>query len=373
MPTCCTAGLLLSALVALGCGGSGGSGAGTGGASATGGAGSTSTHGPGAGGGNTTGSAGGSSTSSSMGGASGGPYRPFSSDSPWNTPIAANPTLDPDSDALIADLATSTTSWNYLDVNMSGYSVPLYVIDSTTTPKRSVACNLAGDGFPAMVPIPDGAMPDPMSDHHISIIDEVVGTEWGMWNAAVMGDGSWTCGVGAIADLKGTGVRPPITTANPWQAAVGARASGFPLIAGLIRVEEAKAGNIDHALVIAYPHCKSRYFLPPASTAQGTTSEALPDRGVPMGGRIQLDPTLDVTAMGLTPTNVLIARALQKYGAYVGDFSGAISLYAENGPEAQAAWNAGLLDVANLRSVFDQAGLQHLRVLEIGTLLDNNN
>jgi hypothetical protein len=92
------------------------------------------------------------------------------------------------------------------------------------------------------------------------------------------------------ADLAGTGVRPNASTAEPWYSAHGARACGFPLVAGLIRVEEIEAGRIDRALVVAHPHSRAGGFTPPASTAQ----------------------------------------------ARVGDDSGALSLYAENSPEAQA-------------------------------------
>jgi hypothetical protein len=150
----------------------------------------------------------------------------------------------------------------------------------------------------------------------------------------------------------------------------GARACGFPLTAGLITVDEMQHGSIDHALAIAYPHIRSRYYTPPASTAQVTTGGAQPDRGVPCGGRIQLDPSLNLDSMGLTPSGKIVARALQKYGAFVGDYSGAVSLYADASPTAQAAWKQGLLDTYEIK---DQVGISQFRVLEIGDLFDNGN
>jgi len=150
----------------------------------------------------------------------------------------------------------------------------------------------------------------------------------------------------------------------------GARACGFPLVAGLITVDEVREGSIEHALAIAYPHIRSRYYTPPASTAQSTTDQALGTRGVPCGGRIQLDPTLDLNALGLSASGKIVARALQKYGAYVGDFSGAVSLYADASPTAQAVWKTGLLSTYEIK---DQINLNRFRVLEIGPLYDNNN
>jgi hypothetical protein len=301
-------------------------------------------------------------------------YRPFNDTSPWNTPIGPNPDLDPSSQALIDDLASSTTSWNYLDINLAGFSIPVYYVDSNSTPTYMVDTGLVGHGFDKPVPIPNGAMPDPQSDRHLSIVDKTKGIEWGMWDTVHHANNTWSAGVAATADLTGSGVRPPITNANPWTEAVGARAGGFALIAGLIRVEEIKAGKIEHALVLAYPHCRSRYFVPPASTAQGTTAEALPNRGIPMGGHVQLDPSINVDALALTATGKIIAHALQDYGAFVGDFSGAIDLYVENAPEAQTAWaTGGLLQAGMLQSVFNQAMLRRFRVLKMPAFLDNNN
>jgi len=65
----------------------------------------------------------------------------------------------------------------------------------------------------------------------------------------------------------------------------------------------------------------------------------------------------------------MILRALQEYGAYVGDFSGALSLYAENSAAAQAAWT-GVLDPYGLGDLLD---LTLLRVLRLGTMYDNGN
>jgi hypothetical protein len=191
-----------------------------------------------------------------------------------------------------------------------------------------------------------------------------------MWNT-VHSAGSWTCGLGANIELAGTGVRP-IAEGNPtWYTSHGARACGFPLVAGLIRVEEIQAGVIEHALVIAYPHIRAGLYRPPASTAQARVGDdAVKWRGVPCGGRIQLDPSLDLDSLGLSASGRTIARALQVYGAYVGDYSGAISLYAENSPEAQAIWAADLLDSYELLDLID---LSWFRALEFGTLYDNGN
>jgi hypothetical protein len=171
--------------------------------------------------------------------------------------------------------------------------------------------------------------------------------------------------------LLGSGARP-IAEGNPtWWTSHGSRACGFPLIAGLIRVEELEAGKIEHALVLAYPHIRAGLYTPPASTAQATVgTEAIKSRGIPCGGRIQLDPSLNLDSLGLSASGKVIARALQEYGAYIGDYSGAVNLYADGSPAAQAKWDAGLLDTYEVK---DLILLSAFRVLALGTLYDNGN
>jgi hypothetical protein len=307
-----------------------------------------------------------------------GLWRPFDDASPWNTVIPSGAAIDPNSSTMIADLSSiagETTFW----INIQQYSVPVYWVDSMKTPMVTVSASLGGTGFrtgaasdsasagTGLAPIPSGAMPAAGTDKHLSIVDTMAHTEWGFWNAND-GTSGWTAGEASTMDLSGDGVRPP-TNDNPWWAGQGPRACGYSLIAGLITTSDVMAGVIPHALILAYPHIESRYYTPPASSAQGTTSEALPTRGIPCGGQVQLDPSLDITTLGLSPAGLVIARALQQYGAFIGDFSGAVSLYADASPTAQAYWGTGALANDDASKI----PLSSLRVLELGTIYDNMN
>jgi hypothetical protein len=305
-------------------------------------------------------------------------WRPFNSPSPWNTPVATNAAVDPNSATLISDFSTiagQTEFW----INIQDYSVPVYWVDSTITAMVTVNASFGGTGFRTGIasdsvvpgtgpaPIPVGATAAAGTDRHLAIVDRTLGKEWGFWDAA-NGASGWTAGLAATLDLTGTGVRPPERN-TPWWAGHGPRACGFGLIAGLITADDLRCGTIDHALVIAYSHIKSRYYTPPASSAQGTTADALSTRGILCGGQIQLDPTLDVTTLGLSPAGLMIARALQKYGAFVGDYSGATSLYGEASTAAQTYFGTGILDNGSAQSI----PLKRFRVLQIGTTYDNGN
>lgn len=306
-------------------------------------------------------------------------WRPFSNDSPWNTKIPSNVEIDPDSAAMIADFRTSSSFGEHLDVAIPTFSIPLYWADSST-PTFQVLADVGGDGWVGdngmsaigTMPIPAGAAPDPESDHHILVVDKKRNIEWGCWNMRNE-SGKWHAGLCATSDLTGTGVRPPATTAQPWYSAHGARACGFPLIAGLILTEEIKAGRIDHALVLAYPHIRQDWFTPPASTGQGPAPgipfvSIIRTRGIPCGGRIQFDPSVNLDSLGLSRSGRIIMQALQEYGAFVGDGAGSLNLYAENSPAAQAYWANGVLGEYELQ---DKIDLARFRVIKLGTLYDN--
>jgi hypothetical protein len=264
-------------------------------------------------------------------------------------------------------------------MNIEEFGIPVYFVDSTATPMVTVMAGLGGTGFrtgaPAegdvegtgRAPIPSNAMAALGTDRHLVIVDRLARMEWGFFNAARSGS-SWRVDMAAVQDLAGTGVRPP-EASSPWWAGHGPRACGFGLIAGLITVDEIKAGRIEHALLVAYPHIRSRYYTPPASTAQGTFADAQPNRGIPCGGRIQLDPGLDITKLGLSAAGVVIARALQEFGAFVGDYSGAMSLYVDSSTQAQDYWATGVLD----NNTAGKIPLDRFRVLRLGMTYDNGN
>lgn len=310
-------------------------------------------------------------------------WKPFSADSPWNQPLPQEVAIDPDNETLIETLVTGTDNRG-LFINMANWSIPVYEIDSDNTPRHDVVNSrpgIVGNGFlnPNSIPIPEGAVaspPYPSGDQHMCIIDKEKMIEWGMWNTRIDGDGIWSTGLGAITDLSGTGVHPGVDiTPNGPDNYIShtARASGFPLIAGLIRPEEIKAGRIDHALVFAYNYCRSGTFIEPASTSQSNKGGILTQyEGIPMGGRIQLDPDWDVESSPLSDGGKVIARALQEYGAYCGDYAGIFVFYADNSPAAMAEWPS-LLTNEDL-NFFTRAKIRELfRVVDMGELRRGQN
>jgi hypothetical protein len=305
-------------------------------------------------------------------------WRPFADSSPWNTPIAVDAVVDPGSAQMIQDFASVPGQGSFW-INIQDYSVPVYFVDSTVTPLVTVVAGLGGTGFrtgaandgvatgSGLAPIPSNAMAAAGSDRHLLVVDKKTRMEWGFYNAANSATG-WSADEASTQDLAGSGVRPP-ESVGPWWAGHGPRACGFGLMAGLITADDMRAGRIEHALVIAYPHIRSSTYTPPASTAQGTFGDAQPTRGIVCGGRIQLDPSLDIQTLGLSSSGLVLARALQEYGAFVGDYSGAVSLYADESPDALTYWASGILG----NDTASKIPLGRFRVLQLGTIYDNMN
>jgi hypothetical protein len=156
-----------------------------------------------------------------------------------------------------------------------------------------------------------------------------------------------------------------MTTESPLLAA-SPRPSGVPLTAGLIRVDELKAGNIEHALAFGYPNVRTNAFVSPASTGIAS-QEGRADNpfGLPLGARFRLDPSYDIENTKLSPSAKVIARALQEYGAILVDEAGGSVLYAEGSPEAIAEFK-GLLTPEELHLLFTPEFMsKHFQVLEI--------
>jgi hypothetical protein len=110
-------------------------------------------------------------------------------------------------------------------------------------------------------------------------------------------------------------------------ARFGATASGLPLVAGLITIDDLERGRIDHALAIAIPDVARGRFVPPATRTDGASAGP---SAIPEGTRFRLPASLDLDALGLPPLTRMIARAAQRYGMIVRDRADVVAFYAED-------------------------------------------
>jgi hypothetical protein len=286
--------------------------------------------------------------------------------SPWTTPIRARAPVDPDSAAQIDLLRRALVERLHreptLQINVVRNSAPIHVIDPATCPRVNVACDAAlpmsldpdQDRVADNIPVPDEAWADPSDDGHIIIVDPVNRVAYEFWHWRKQGQRLYHAGMGGKWDLNGQGVNTPQT--DPYFRRNGAVAAKVPYIAGIIRYAEMASGRIDHALAMVVPTTRAGEFRGPAVSTDGRRAGR---EFIPEGARLQLDPGLDLDALGLTPATRVIARCLQVYGAVIIDTASGWAIKAENLGSDGGAWRQYAREL-NL----DRIPIDKFRVLE---------
>jgi hypothetical protein len=246
--------------------------------------------------------------------------RPFASTSVWNTLTPSTPAIAGDSEALVAELGRQVTTYGAW-INTWQYSVPVYKVPAdqptvhvtldTTMPDLQAAFDAA--------PVPSGAKAAAGTDAHMTVYQPGTDTLWDFWKMTQAADG-WHARWGG----KMTGVS---WNRGYWTNSWGATATSLPLLGGLIRADELRAGTIDHALALALPVAKAGVWSWPAQRTDGASSAV---DAIPEGTRFQLDPSLDLSTLNLPPVTRMIARAAQRYSIIIRDTSGSVSFYAED-------------------------------------------
>lgn len=263
--------------------------------------------------------------------------RLYSSASPFNQAVPANPPIVPDSSQMIQGLVQAGQEKGFV-LTVGSWTVSNFVANPQT-PLANVALRKAPPnwgvapdylGFPPGwsdslsrvipdtmygVPIPASARPDPSLDAHMTVLDPGTDCEYDFYGAHKTVNG-WTAVWGNSTRIDGEGIYPH---------GMGTKASGFAGDAGLIWPNELKSGHIEHALLFAYPYTKGGGPVPPATSSDGLSNLV---GAMSEGTRLQLDPSLNLNSLGLAPYQRTIAEALQAYGMILGDTGGAFGLFA---------------------------------------------
>ena len=124
---------------------------------------------------------------------------------------------------------------------------------SGTQPKAEVSFYYPAESDPGPYPIPTDAPieggPNGEGDRHVLIVDRDHCVLHEVFDFHPDSAG-WRAGSGAVFDLKSNALRPQTWTS--------ADAAGLPILPGLVRYEEAVAGEIRHALRFTAPQIPGR-------------------------------------------------------------------------------------------------------------------
>jgi hypothetical protein len=228
----------------------------------------------------------------------------------WNQPIGSSPLIDPNSAAIVASSITpydGVATFN----NDDDWGIPLAYGDPASK-MYSVGCLLYGCNVEVLFRIPRYAQANHGSDGKLVVLDPSIDTELDMGRATYDPDAdSWTTGSRYKTPSNGWGAM-----CDQGQHCDGVLMSGIDQFGGVVRPEEIAQGHIDHALALVVGYWRSGYFACPAVKSGGGVNDA---NAIPLGARIQLDPTFDVDAQTWPQWQKVVAKALQTYGAVATD------------------------------------------------------
>jgi len=145
---------------------------------------------------------------------------------------------------------------------------------------------------------------DSGGDMHAVVVDTDACRLYETWNTRESG-GRWTAGSGAIWSLMSNKLRP-----DTWTSA---DAAGLPILPGLLRWGELKAGRVNHALRFTTDVSSNHHVWPARHDAGSQESLAYP----PMGARFRLKTSFPTTGYNLYARRVILA--MKRYGLVLAD------------------------------------------------------
>lgn len=141
-------------------------------------------------------------------------------------------------------------------------------------------------------------------DRHAIVVDRSTCRLYETWSTRKQ-DGVWHAGSGATWSLTSNRLRP-----DGWTSA---DAAGLPILPGLLRWNEVKAGHVDHAIRFTTDVTSRHHLWPARHDAGSTDSWSYP----PMGARFRLRASYD--ASGLGPRARTVVRAMKRHGLVLAD------------------------------------------------------
>jgi hypothetical protein len=275
---------------------------------------------------------------SARGGALPQPLPLFPADNWWNLDISSWP-VDPNSASFISFINNGAARRLHPDFGGNAgtgntiYGMPYAIVSNVTDADlKAVQFQYSdeSDGvehatdisFP-FYPIPSEAITQPFwiesgdpgnvdlrssQDRHLLIVDKDRNHLYELYNVFYnTTQGRWFAGSGAFFDMNTNNRRP-----DTWTSA---DAAGLAVLPGLVRYDEVydpTLADIRHAFRVTVRATNG--YVYPASHRAGSTAGALP-----MGARLRLKASVDVTQRTTDPNIQKIFRAMQRYGLVVAD------------------------------------------------------
>jgi hypothetical protein len=251
----------------------------------------------------------------------------FPADSWWHADVRGLP-VDPRSKAWLSHMSTGVDL--HPDFGSSfghgpNYGIPITVV-AHSHPKVRVRFHYRRESDRVRYPLGRDTRIEGGSDRHAIIVDRGTCRLYETY-ATRKRDGRWHAGSGAVWSLTSNALRP-----NGWTSA---DAAGLPILPGLLRWNEVKHRDIDHAIRFT-TDVSSRHHLWPARHDAGSKRSLR--KYPPMGARFRLRASYHPTGFG--PKARAVVEAMKTYGLVLADNGSPWFFQGER----NATWPNSLLD-----------------------------
>lgn len=260
------------------------------------------------------------------------PYRAFTADSWWNTPLPYHPPQDPAGEEILDYLSTAVESrggcLTLAGAGESPWGHPIYWADRHDQEYYLRGVNHTR--FPELndLRVPTDAQPASNNDGTMSIFDRGRDYVVALTNAEYdPADDEWSASGATVTYLDSNGLHAGTGRSDDPRNLGAHRGNNGATMA--VRWDMVRAGRVPHVLKIASgPEVADRAVFPMVGSDGDYrgSDPAVP----PQGLRLRIKPTIDLEDLNLHPQALIIARALQRYGAYIGDSGGVTALKLEN-------------------------------------------
>jgi hypothetical protein len=259
------------------------------------------------------------------------PPRAFSADSWWNTPLPDVTPLDPAAEQILDYLRTGPESGpgclTLAGAGDSHWGQPVYEAQP-----GDPSYDIAGLGHPLpelkSLRIPVGAQAAYNSDNSMSVYDWHKGYVVALTGAEYHDARDvWSARGATVTYLDSDGLHAATGESDDPRNRGTHRGNNGATMA--VELDEVRAGAIRHVLkAAAGPEVADRFVFPMVGSDGDYEGS---DPGVPPQGlRLRIKPSVDLESLGLHPEALVIARALQTYGFYIGDSGGTTALKLQN-------------------------------------------
>lgn len=238
----------------------------------------------------------------------------FPSNNPWNLDISNLP-VHSNSGNIIANIGASDDL--HPDFGGNGeYGIPYEVVgaEQPLVPVDVVWYPEDSEEGPFPIPLNAKIEGNGEGDAHILVVEEDNCMLYELYAAKRVGNG-FEAGSAAVFDLKSNALRTDNwpTPIDETYGLTSADAAGLPILAGLIRYDEAESGEINHAIRFTASTTRRDWIYPATHQAGSTDSLDAP----PMGLRVRLKANYDIS--GYTGHSRVILEAMKKYGMILAD------------------------------------------------------